>query len=224
MESSVKHCILNASNGYAWYPKGTQRLKRSLIYYGFNGDILAYETWPNMLFDINNPYNVKPSAFMEALDLGYTHILWLDCSVWAIRDPNPIFDEINEKGYYFWSSGYNCAQVCSDACLDYFKVKRNDAEKMPDCSTSMFGLNLNNPTAKEFLRLWLLAAQEGAFNGSRLHDNQSQDPRFLFHRQDQSAASIILNKLGMKLTPPGVYSEYYTENPKKSTIFLMRGM
>ena len=42
MESSVKHCIINASNGAGWYPKGTKRLKESLIYHGFNGDIITF--------------------------------------------------------------------------------------------------------------------------------------------------------------------------------------
>lgn len=224
MESSIKHCIINASNGNGWYPRGTKRLKQSLIHNGFNGDILTWYDWPNDEFDKSCAYNVKAAAFSEALKLGYTHLLWLDCSVWAIGDPNKMFDIINSEGYYFWSTGYNCAQVCSDKCLEYFNVDRDKSEGYTDCSSSMIGVNIDNPTAKEFLDKWIQSARDGAFKGSRYHDNQSQDKRFLFHRQDQSCASVILNELGMDMYSPGIYSSYYTENQNESIIFTMRGM
>lgn len=224
MESNKKHCIINASNGFGWYPKGSKRLKESLIYHGFNGDIITFDKFPNNEFDTNNPYNIKPSAITEVLNMDYTHILWLDCSVWAIQNPNPIFDVINDKGYYFWTSGYNAAQTCSDKCLEYFNTNRDIAETYKDCSTSMFGVNVENPLGKEFIYQWLQAAKDGVFNGSREHDNQSEDKRFLFHRQDQSAATMILNKLNLEITNAGIYSEYYSDNINKSVIFTMRGM
>ena len=223
MDSSIKHAIINGSTGDGWYPLGTDRLERSLIYHGFNGDFIKHYNWPNDIYDKSVKYNIKAAIFGE-VPISYTHVLWLDCSVWAIKDPNPIFDVINEKGYYFWSSGYNCAQTCSDKCLKYFNVSRDEAELMTDVSTSMFGINYNHPLGKEFINRWLKSAWDGQFGGSRLHDNQSQDTRFLFHRQDQSCASIIANQLKMEITPPGVLSEYYNESPSKSTIFLMRGI
>jgi len=105
-----------------------------------------------------------------------------------------------------------------------FAVDRDEAEGMPDCSTSMFGVNLNNPLAQTFIDKFLEAAEYGGFEGSREHDNQSKDPRFLFHRQDQACASIILNKLGMKMYEPGIYSSYYEPKMNDSVIFVMRGM
>jgi hypothetical protein len=224
MDSNIKHCIVNASNGAGWYPLGTKRLKESLIYHGFNGDIITFDNFPNDEYNKQNPYNIKASAITEVLKRKYTHVLWLDCSVWAIRNPNEIFDVINEHGYYFWRSGYNAAQCCSDKCLEYFDISRDEAEKYQDCSTSMFGFNTDNELGKKFIERWLKAAKDNVFDGSRLHDNQSKDKRFLFHRQDQSAATIILNQLELKLTDPGIYSEYYSDNISKSVVFTMRGM
>lgn len=223
MDSSVNHCIVNGSTGDGWYPKGTDRLEKSLVYHGFNGDFISHKNWPNNLFDKKIKYNIKASIIGQ-LNTKYSHVLWLDCSVWAIKDPNPIFDIINEKGYYFWPSGYNCAQTCSDKCLEYFNVTRDQAEKMPDCSTSMFGFNTGTAIGLEFINRWLKSAEDGQFGGSREHDNQSIDPRFLFHRQDQSCASIIINQLGIEMTPPNVYSAYYSSNMPESVIFAMRGM
>lgn len=224
MDSNIKHCIINASNGAGWYPTGTKRLKESLIYHGFNGDIITYDNFPNDQFDKSNPYHIKASAITEILNKGYTHFYWLDCSVWAINNPNPMFDIINDKGYYFWKSGYNAAQCCSDKCLEYFNLSRDEAEKYQDCSSAIFGININNGLGKKFIEKWLQSAKDGVFNGSRLHDNQSKDSRFLFHRQDQSAATIILNELKMELTDPGIHCSYYSDNMNKDIIFTMRGM
>lgn len=221
MDCTIKQCVLNASNGVGWYTVGTKRLIRSLIYHGYSGDIVTFDTFPNDLFDKSNPYHIKASALTEAIRKGYTHILWLDCSVWLIKNITPIFDIMNEKGAYLWSSGYNCAQTCSDVCLDYFGITRDEAEEIQDCSSSMLGLNLQSEVGNKFAELWLKSASDGIWNGSRLHDNQSKDKRFLFHRQDQSSASIIAYKLGIKLHQPGL-SNYYP--PTKETILTMQGI
>lgn len=225
MDSNVKACIVNAALG-KWYPRGQKRLKDSLIHHGFNWDILTFDGWANDSYDKTCPYNVKAAAIEEAIKKGYTHILWLDCSVWSVRNPNSIFDIINEQGYYFWKNGYNCAQECSDRCLSYFGVSRDEAEKWDIASTSMFGFNLTNPIGKEFAERWLKSAKNKVFNGSRFHDGQSSDPRFLWHRQDQSAASIILNQLGCKIHEPKDISMYYEDNVEipESVLFVMRGM
>jgi hypothetical protein len=223
MNSNTKACIISAGIG-GWYPKGVERLKRSLIYHGFNWDILTWTDWPNNSFDNSCNYNVKAAAFEEAIKQEYTRILWLDASVWAIKDPNPIFDIIDQKGYYFWANGYNCAQECSDICLDYFKISRDIAEQMLVVSTSMFGVNITNPIGKEFIEKFLKSAKDKVFHGSRLHDNQSSDPRFLWHRQDQSAASIIANQLKCEVHQPGDLSSYYANSLPESVIFTMRGM
>jgi hypothetical protein len=221
----MNKCIINAAIG-GWYPKGQQRLKESLEAQGFDGDFLAWNGWPNHGFDKSCNYNVKAAAFDEAIRKGYTEILWLDCSVWAIKNPHPVFDIIKRDGYYFWRNGYNCAQECSDKCLDYFRVSRDQAEKWTIASTSMFGVDLNNPIGKEFIETWIQSARDRVFSGSRFHDNQSQDPRFLWHRQDQSAASIILNKLGCKIHYPKEFSMYHEDNviAPESVVFQMRGM
>jgi hypothetical protein len=223
MDVINKACIINAAIG-GWYSKGQKRLVRSLNFHGFNWDILTWTDWPNDSFDKSCNYNVKAAAFEEAINQGYTHILWLDCSVWAVKDPNPIFDIINETGYYFLANGYNCAQECSDTCLNYFEVSRDEAEHMPIAGTGIFGINITNPIGKEFIERFLQSAKDKVFHGSRFHDNQSSDPRFLWHRQDQSAASIIANQLGCDIDKLGNLCSYYKRQLAKSVIFTIRGM
>lgn len=222
MESHKKACVINVGIG-SWYPKGQQRLVRSLDMHGWNWDILTWTDWPNNNFDKACIYNAKAAAFEETIKQGYTHILWMDCSMWVIGDPNKMMDIINDEGYYIGMSGFNCANVCSDRCLQYFGVDRDTAETYPDGQTGCFGVNLENPIAKEFINTWLKAAKDKVFHGSREHDNQSSDPRFMFHRQDQACASVIANKLGMKLTPFGQLVSYYPADLDK-VIFTCRGM
>ena len=45
---------------------------------------------------------------------------------------------------------------------------------------------------------WKEYMDAGLSKGSRLHDNQSSDKRFLFHRQDQSCLSLAIWGLGLK--------------------------
>lgn len=225
MEHDIKHCIVNLAWG-GWYAEGSKRLEKSLYYHGFNGEFIGFRDVlpPNAPKQFGSPYNLKAYVIEHAIEQGYQLILWLDCSVWAIKDPNIIFDVINKEGYYFWRSGFNCAQTCSDKCLQYFDVGRDTAETWNDCSTSMFGVNMQHPGAVKFVKRWIQAAKDGVFEGSRDHDGQSDDPRFLFHRQDQSAASIILNQQDMKLYEPGDYSYYYQADMPQSVVFTMRGM
>jgi hypothetical protein len=223
MEAEKKACLINAALG-GWYWKGQKRLIDSLRHHGFTHDILTWcNEWPNDNYDKSCPYNVKAAAFEEAIKKGYKIIFWADASVWPVKYPEPIFDYINENGYYFWSSGHNCAQVTSDKCLEYFGITRDEAEKFTDCSTSMFGVNMDNPYGKKFIETWIQAAKDKAFHGSREHDNQSKDPRFKFHRQDQCAASIIIGKMGLKMTDPGQYSSYYPSDLDK-VVFTMQGI
>lgn len=221
-----KPLIVNASTGDGWYPRGTDRLLKSLNFHGYAGEVKTWKGWPNNNYDKACPYTIKAAAIEEALKEKPDHILWLDCSVWAIEDPMKVFDVIHDKGYYFWTSGFNCAQTCSDKCLDYFGITRDEAEGIKEVSSSMFGLNLKTEEGKTFVKEFMKAAKAGVFHGSREHGGQSSDPRFLFHRQDQSAASLIAYRLGFEITAPNIYSAYYHggKPENESVVFVMRGM
>jgi hypothetical protein len=226
MDCNIKHCIINATVGGGWYPAGQKRLERSLLYHGSTADHLFFnDQWLSAGYDQNCNYNIKAATLEYAINLGYKRIIWNDASQWYINNPMKLWDVVNDKGYFFWRSGYNCAQTCSDRCLEYYGVTRDTAEHYEDCSSSCIGLNLDNPDAIQFARLWIKSAKDGVFSGSRLHDNQSEDPRFMFHRQDQSAASMIIGLLGLKFHDPNDIVAYYDANTDQTNFtLLMRGM
>ena len=226
MDSKEKHCIINAYVNDGWYPRGQERLVKSLNYHGYSGDVLTWkEEWPMEEYDTTCPYNIKAACLEKALELGYTTILWLDCSCWAIKDVMPIFDKITHEGYYMWGSGYFASQTCNDAVLEYFGVTRDEVDKFPDCSSSMFGLRVGNPIADEFAKKFIQAAKDGMFKGSREHNpEESSDPRFMFSRHDQSVATILAYKLGMTYSTYGEYSCVYEPTMPKEACVTMKGL
>jgi hypothetical protein len=141
----------------------------------------------------------------------------------CLKHPGEIFDAINKDGVYCESNGYNAAQECSDKCLHYYEITRDEAEQIPMCSSGMLGIDLSHKRGISFYEMFLQAAVDGIFTGSRFHDNQSYDSRFMHHRQDQSAASIILYKLGYKPYELGNYLAY-SGSVNDKTIFLCQGL
>lgn len=222
-----KCVVINAAWG-GWYPRGQKRLVESLRYYGYAGDVL---TWCNEQinehFNPAFPYTIKAAAFIEAQKRGYTHILWLDCSVWCVKNINSFFDLINDNGSYFYKSGYNLAQTATDKDLVFAGFSRDQAEGMEECASNMVGLNLDNPKALEVFNTFIEANRAGVCSSSRNHDGQSSDHRFLFGRQDQTAFTIAYHKAGLgKMFPAGLYSDYQIDGKQypDSIYFLMRGL
>lgn len=196
--SNNKAVIISAGVG-GWYPAGVRRLVRTLNFEGWGGSILTWQDYPpNCPRHDDIPYYFKISAFEEAIKQGFTHILWVDASFFAVKNPMPMFDIINEQGYWFFSSGYNLAQSVSDTALQYVNRSRDDAEKQTEWASGCVGVNLENPEGKKLYDGWKHYMDCGLSKGSRLHDNQSQDPRFLFHRQDQSCLNLAIWDLGIR--------------------------
>lgn len=217
-------CFLNAGIGQ-WYSTGSERLAGSLRLHGFPGDVITWiDQWPNHGFSKDCIYNVKAAAFEEAIKRGYRTLIWGDSSIYALKPTQPFVDRIKADGYWFGMSGYNCAQVCSDKQIQYFGVSRDWAAAIPDTATGLFGVNLDNPLAAKFVELWIKAAHDGVFSGSRFHGGQSKDKRFKFGRQDQATASLICGTLGMTLSPFISFAGYAWDAGKHDTIFRCQGM
>jgi hypothetical protein len=103
-------------------------------------------------------------------------------------------------------NGFNLAQTASNRLLNAFGINRDLAEQVPEITTCCFGLDIGTERGMAVLNQFAHTAQQGLFNGNRVHDpTDSEDPRFLFCRHDQSAMSLIADLFHMK--PNGRYSE-----------------
>jgi len=221
---SNKTCIISYGVG-GWYNRGQFRLERSLIYHGYAGEIISHTTHPyNWPMHSENPYAFKIYAFEEALMQSYTHIVWLDSSVYAINDVMRLFDYINDNGIFAFRTGYNCAQSCNDRILQHCGITRDEAENIIEYATGCVGLNFNNPDARNLFGRWSEHMHAGMFKGSRLHDNQSEDKRFLFHRQDQSAFSLSLHQQQIIMPHYQDIISYYPNKISDEQIFFIKGL
>ncbi len=201
MENIDKAAIINCGvNG--WYNLGSDRLAKSLNFVGWAGGTVIYSGQypPNSHNHNDVPYYMKMATFEEAIKQGYSHLLWVDSSFWAIDNPMRMFDIINEQGYWFFSTGYNLAQSVNDNALNYVGKTRDEAEHQIEWASGCVGINLLNPDGKALYEKWKFFMDAGLSIGSRLHDNQSQDPRFLFHRNDQSCLNLAIWELGLSNT------------------------
>ena len=219
-----KRCIISLCNSNGRYRQGMERLRQSLIG-RFDGDFLGFDgeesigAPPHM----DNPYSFKIYAFEEALRRGYERILWVDSSVYAIKDVKPTFEHIENNSYIMQEAGHWVGTWTNDYTLNYFNITRDEAMKVPCYGNAGFlGLDFTTKLAKEFFYRWKQAMEDGCFNGSWTNENhtESMDERCKGHRHDLSVGSIIANQLGMMYVSGNDWLEYAPPEsiPKNETI------
>src|SRR5271157_2718391 len=148
------------------------------------------------------PFAFKPHAIQAALDCGFTSIMWMDASVVPLRSTAPLWELIEKQGYWFSGNlkGWNCGQWTCDAALPLLGLSRVDAFEIPQMAATAFGLDFTHAIARAFFNEYMRFAKNGAFVGpfgNFLHE-ASQDERVMGHRHDQTAASVIAHRLGMR--------------------------
>lgn len=184
--------VTNLSTKKYW--KGQDRLKNTLrtnspsvksIMFMDEEDVLAKPHAVSM-------YGFKPKSFFKLFNMGYTSILWLDASMYVLKDLTPIFEHIEKHGYFWQDSGWSNERWTTEKAKAYFG--RNHGTMI---SSGVLGLDLTNPIALNFLNEWQKASNDGMFNGS--HEN---------YRHDQSAASLIIQYMGLEITENNTFWQY----------------
>lgn len=236
----VKRGIANLAIGSetSWYHVGQQRLRDSLEKF----DPTSHLFFEQRSSPRKNPaLNTEPSPYVDkVIHIGNTaarcHLfLWLDCSIVALQPLEPIWKTIEEQGYFFYESGANCAETCNDRCLEHYGVTRDEAQSMPEIASNIVGINMNDPVGLEFFNLWIHGLRNNAMTGSKWPSDEERlresiDPRFKYHRQDQSTASlslgIISRKTGVIIHREGhfvVRAENQHIHQNDSIIFKLKG-
>lgn len=219
--------ICAGKNGH--YSAGIDRLEKTLYYHGYAGDM---KFWRNEFPDGcpenigDGQYNFKIHCFKDAFLNGYKVVLWVDSSFWAVKNPMPIFDYINENGLFFFKTGCSLAQTATDKLLNYSKLIREDLIDVPEFAGGIIGINYDNPNGRMYFDSMCEYMDAGMFGGSRSHDiNDSPHPLFRFSRHDQSASSTILHKMGIvSMGEEKNWVEYKGEKNSESVIFFIGGI
>lgn len=214
--NSSECCIVNvATKGRDQYLKGQQRLMKSLESFGCG---VRTKVWTGEFPDgspthESDPYAFKVTAIREAVEAGFTYILWLDASAWAVSEVTPVFEHIKEYGWLFQYSGHTVNQWINDETLEKFGMTREDASMMLLYMGGIFGLNMENAKAEVFLEEMEECVAQGMFRGSWAN-----------HRHDMSCGSVVACKLGMPLQPSNKFLILEKEKTRKDLVFCCQGM
>ena len=220
------NCIINVSNG-AWYPTGAMRQRKSLRAVGYGG---KYHSWVNSYPEgcpshQAAPYAFKPYAFKWAIKQGYDSIIWMDSAVWAKKNPQPIFDQIDKDGYFVLQNGWTSGEWCTDRQLQAFDLTREEALKIPHPLACVVGINIARSEGLELFREYI--KNVNLFPGAWTNENGevSPDKRVLGSRHDQAVLGLIMHKLKLKYTFPRVDGEWLDYKiTNKESILLTQGM
>src|SRR6185369_4818723 len=158
-------------------------------------------------------YAFKIFALERVVAAGFPIALWLDSAFQPVGSLKPLWEEIEEQGWYIQKQGDAVlGNWCSDAALAIFGISRDKAMEVPLCYSGLVGLNLRKPTGDQIWTHWKDLYEKGAFDGphqhvygmspgpwgDKLQAHCSEDARCLGHRHDESALSFILYDMGLE--------------------------
>lgn len=227
----MNKAIISFANSNGNYVTGIARLSDSLRN-NFDGDFGSWigEHTLGAPLHSENPYAFKIYAFEKAREAGYTQILWLDSSVFAIQNVQPVFDHISQHGYIMQDAGHYVGNWTNDRALDYFRMNRDEAMNIKCYGNAGFlGLDFTNYKAISFFEAWKTAMLDGMFKGNWNNNEktESQDERCLGHRHDLSCGSILAHRSGMQLQSGDQWLQYagpYDKTGNESIIFKAQGI
>lgn len=210
----MKYCVVNFVTKNAWYLKGQERLRQSLTDVEFKGDFLGFVGEESLGCERHHkvPYAFKPAALLEAKNLGYDCVLWLDASFWALREVDSLFEKLKKEGHLLQSSSYSVGMWCSDkALVNYGLADREEAFSIPLLMGGFVGLNLGIEKSILFLHRWYGYSIDGiSFPGAWTNENHevSADPRVRGHRHDMPALSMAAQIYSLSEYPLNTFCCY----------------
>jgi hypothetical protein len=184
------------------YENSIPRLKQSYGAHGQADKVIVYRTLPPDCPPHEEvPYAMKPYAVQDALNRGYQQIVWTDCSVYPVGSIAPIWDIIEERGYFFMADQHIAGEFMADSAVDLLGTTRHESFRIPMLTAAFFGLDFRKPLAREFLRGWMTTAKNGSFIGchTNKYGQASRNHRVFGHLKEQTAASVLAYLLGFQL-------------------------
>jgi hypothetical protein len=169
------------------YERGRLRLIASMEG-KFDGSVFAFTSEEEVGSPLHgdNPYAFKIYAIEKVREMGFTTILWLDASCYAIKDVKPIFEHLDKHGIFMEAAGHWTGTWTKEAALGYFGITREEAMTMPMFSAGFVGFDFTKDVSIEFFRRWKQAMLDGVFCGS-----------WVDHRHDMTCGSIIACQMGL---------------------------
>lgn len=184
-------CVISFANSAGNYYKGLARLNMSMVEH-WNGRFIGFTDEHSIGAPLHKdvPYAFKLYAFRRALAQGYTKILYVDSSVWAVRDIQPVFDILGSNRFVMQESGHYIKDWCNQHTLNYFKHTKEDfGNAVMYGNAGLLGLDFDTPICRDFFQRWFTAMENDCFKGEWTGPDA--------HRHDMVCGSIIAWEKGM---------------------------
>ena len=220
-------CIVSCAVGGRYRPYGERLLASLHEPAGYTGSAFVwFDQWPpGSPAHRDMHYAFKFYAVKDALERGYTRVMWLDSAVYAVQAVENVWEETSRRGIYVAAGDEPLGEWISDQALDYFKVGRDEAMKERLCGGAIVGLDLAHAAAQEFFEWWGRLAKSGLFvtaHSKHAPDRMrsllvsdldeglvlSSDPRVKGHRSDEACYALMLKRLGVAAVKAEDWNRY----------------
>jgi hypothetical protein len=139
----------------------TTNIKESLEKVGFNGYFYLFTGgFPNPtnteLKYAGVPYCFKIFMMLEAKKLGFNKVIWIDAACYAVNNPEPLFDLLDENDVVFRSFPSYMFDSFNDTVFPKTiellnKLTNKDIRNDRKINTIVFGLKMNSDKIKKFI-------------------------------------------------------------------------
>jgi hypothetical protein len=224
----MSRCVVNVSTGQ--YLRGQNRLRAALP----DTPYLCFASMPpGSPGHQEKPFAFKAFALQEAAKRGYTTLLWADACMLPIRDLEPLWEKIEDDGYYICNNGWINGEWCADSAYTDLGISREDNWRVKHVVAGVFGIDLKQEIGRNILSEYARLAMTNAFRGPTWNSTNPQyrdkpgaapcgPPEVRGHRHDQTALSVIAWREGCRLTDPPEIFAYRDRNklPAPETIIV----
>ncbi len=149
-------CIVLFSSYDRVYPKYVKSLIKALEEVGFKGNVYyRLGGYPNPtkkeILYAGVPYAFKMFMLEEARNLGFRYLLWLDASVFPLKNPQPLFDLIRQKGVVYKDAAPLPQFIFEETRRDIFLLTGIDVMKCRHLRMPVFGIDTKVIWFQKFL-------------------------------------------------------------------------
>ena len=107
------------------------------------------------------PYAFKIFSMMEAYNLGFSNLIWLDCSLFPLANPQPLFDRVREQGSLMLHRSHPRGHILPATKLLIETVTGINVEEVPHVRMWVFGLNMEQAWVPKFLESYTQMVRMG---------------------------------------------------------------
>lgn len=152
-----KDCVVLFSSLDRVYPSYIRSLIEALKEVGFKGSIYyRIGGYPNPngdeIYLAGVPYAFKLFMLEEARNLGFRYLLWLDASLFPLRNPQPLFELIRSKGVVYKETAPLPQFMLPKTRDEIYRLLGVDVLACKHLRMPVFGIDTNLDWFNQFLR------------------------------------------------------------------------